>query len=254
VARQRTPDARMPLREHLVEARNRILLSFAGIVVASIGGWLLYPWAFQILQRPLEAAVDTTQLALNFPSVAASLDMQIKVSLFGGVILASPWWLFQLWKFINPGLKKRERRWALAFVGAAAPLFFAGVGLAWAIMPIAVRVLIGFTPEGVLNIIDAAAYLGFVMRLMLAFGLAFLAPVVMVVLNLLGIVRGKQLLSVWRGAVLVIFVFAAAATPTSDVVSLMALALPICALYFAAVGIALINDRRVDKRKAENPL
>lgn len=244
----------MPLREHLREARRRIMLVLAGLVLGAVVGWIFYPQIFASLRDPITQVAEANELdvTLNFPGVATSLDMQIKVSLFAGVLLTSPWWVYQLWAFITPGLTRRERRYTLGFLAAAVPLFLAGAGLAWWLLPKAVGVLTSFTPEGVVNLIDAASFLGFIMRMVLAFGLAFLLPVVMVGLNLLGTVRASSWLAGWRWAVLLAFVFAAVATPTADALSMFALAIPICGLYFGAAGLCVLHDRRVDRRAADS--
>ncbi len=185
----------MPLLDHLRELRRRILLAAVGVVLGAVVGWLVYTPLFEALQKPI---LDLAQRArhhalVNFAGVATSLDMQIKVSLFAGVILASPWWIYQLWAFIAPGLTRREKRYTLGFLAAAVPLFLAGAAIAWRLLPKAVAMLTGFTPPGAGNIIDAQTYLAFVMRMVLAFGLAFLLPVVMVGLTLVGLVRALDL-------------------------------------------------------------
>lgn len=236
----------MPLREHARELRNRVLLAAAGVVVGAVGGWFVYPWVFDALQRPLvDLAEERGDLvALNFAGVAAPLDLQLKLAFFVGVLVSSPWWIYQLWAFVTPGLTRRERRTTLAFVGAAVPLFLVGAGLAWWLLPKAIGLLVGFTPEDAVNVIDAQTYLGFVTRLVLAFGVAFLLPVLMVGLDAVGLVTARTWLAGWRWAVLLAFVFAAVVTPTADVISMMALGVPICGLYFGAVGICALTDRR----------
>jgi sec-independent protein translocase protein TatC len=236
----------MPLREHVRELRNRVLLAAAGLAVGAALGWLWYPQIFAALQAPV---VDLGKrrgdlITLNFDGVATSLDLQIKVALFAGAIVSSPWWIYQLWAFITPGLTRKERWYTLGFLGTGVPLFLAGAAFAWSVLPKAVGILVSFTPDGAANIISAQTYLGFVMRMVLAFGVAFLLPVVMVGLNLSGLVSGTTWLAGWRWAVLLAFVFAAVATPTADAISMFALGVPICVLYFLAVGICLLRDRR----------
>lgn len=242
----------MPLREHLREARRRFILVLIGLGVGSVAGWILYPRIFDALQAPVTRVSEAGQLeiALNFDGVATALDMQIKISLFAAVILTSPWWVYQLWAFVTPGLTRKERWYTAGFVASGVPLFLAGAWLAWWFMPQAVGILTSFTPENTLNLITAQLYLTFIMRMVLAFGLAFLLPVVMVGLNLAGIVRASTWLAGWRWAVLLAFVFAAVATPTADAISMFALAIPICALYFAAVGLCALRDRRADRKAA----
>lgn len=240
----------MPLRAHIRELRNRVLLATLGLLAGAVVGWAFYPQIFAALQRPVVelASRRTEVIALNFGGVATPLDMQIKVALFAGVILSSPWWIYQLWAFVTPGLTRRERWTTIGFLAAGVPLFLAGAGVAWMVLPMAVGLLAGFTPQDAVNMIDAQVYLGFIMRMVLAFGLAFLLPVVMVGLNLAGLVRGSTWLGGWRWAVLLTFVFAAIATPTADAISLFALALPMVALYFGAVGVCALHDRRADRR------
>lgn len=243
----------MPLRAHLVELRRRLVLAAAGIVVGAVGGWFLYDPVLQLLQEPLHEAARTrgTTVALNFAGAVTALDMHFKVALFLGIILSSPWWLYQLWAFITPGLTRRERWHAIGFVAASVPLFLAGAGLAWWVLPRAVVLLVEFVPDGALNIQDAQGYLAFVMQLILAFGIAFLLPVVMVALNLVGLVRAATFAKAWRWAVLGAFTFSAMMTPTADVMTMIAMALPICALYFCSLGICRLNDRRRDRRSAD---
>ncbi|TQL04165.1 twin-arginine translocase subunit TatC [Cellulomonas sp. SLBN-39] len=239
----------MPLRDHLRELRRRLTFIALGLTVGAVVGWFVYDPVFALLQRPILDLAEAREqtVALNFQGVATSFDMRIKVSLFLGVILSSPWWIYQLWAFITPGLTRRERTYAVAFLGAAVPLFLGGAALAWWVLPNAVALLTEFTPDEATNLIDAQLYLSFVMRVILAFGVAFLLPVVMVALNLAGLVRARTWAVGWRWAVLTAFVFAAIATPTPDVVTMLSVAFPVCILYFLALGVCVLHDRRVDR-------
>ncbi|MBC7289776.1 MAG: twin-arginine translocase subunit TatC [Actinotalea sp.] len=241
----------MPLREHLLELRRRVVLATVGLVIGAVVGWFLYDPVLDALQEPILSLDREGPTSLNFPGVATSFDVKIKVSLFLGVILSSPWWILQLWLFITPGLTRKERRSAVAFLAASVPLFLAGAYLAWLVLPNAVRLLTEFTPDQAANLIDAQLYLSFVMRIILAFGIAFLLPVVMVGVNLAGLVRGSTWLNGWRWAVVLVMTFSAFATPTPDVVTMFAVSLPMLALYFVAVGLCLLHDRRDDARRAE---
>lgn len=236
----------MPLLDHLRELQRRVLLAAGGLVLGAVVGWVGYAPLFAALQRPVLdlAASRGDQVLINFAGVATSLDMQLKVALFAGVLVSSPWWIYQLWAFVGPGLTRTERRYTLGFVASAVPLFLAGAAVAWWMLPKAVAILTGFTPDGAANIIDAQTYLGFVMRMVLAFGLAFLLPVVMVGLTSARLVGPGTWLAGWRWAVLATAVFAAVATPTGDVLSMMVLWAPMVLLYFAAVGVGTLIDRR----------
>jgi sec-independent protein translocase protein TatC len=241
----------MPLRAHLVELRHRLFLAVIGLLVGSVIGWFLYTPVFEALQQPILDVAEArgSLITLNFAGLAASFDMQIKVSFFLGVLISSPWWIYQLWAFVTPGLTRRERGYTFAFVGAAVPLFLMGAYLAWWALPNAVRLLTEFTPEGATNIIDAQTYMSFVMRLLLAFGAAFLLPVLMVALNFAGLGSAAMWRRSWRWAVVIAFVFAAVMTPTPDAITMLMVAVPICGLYFIALGICELHDRRVNKRR-----
>lgn len=249
--RSRDAAGRMPLKAHLIELRNRLIIAAIGIVLGGVAGWFLYDPVFYILQQPIQHIAEArgNTADVNFQSVGSAFDMKIKVSLFIGVFISAPVWLFEIWGFINPGLTKREKRYSLGYMGAALPLFIAGASAAFFAMPNAVRALTSFTPEGASNIINASEYLSFVMMIVLMFGIAFVIPVVVVALNMLGILSAKRLLKSWRIVVLVTFIFSAIATPTPDATSMFFLAVPMLALFTIAWVVCQLNDTR-RKRKA----
>ncbi|MPV49309.1 MULTISPECIES: twin-arginine translocase subunit TatC [unclassified Pseudactinotalea] len=241
----------MALGDHLRELRRRFMLGAIGLVVGAVIGWLAFDLVFAILQEPFDKLNDRGLVAkLNFTAIASSFDLKIRISLFVGTLVSAPWWLYQMWAFITPGLTKKERRRTIAVVAAGVPLFLAGATMAWLVLPKAVAILTQFTPEGVVNFIDANVYLKFVMQFVLAFGAAFLMPLFMVVLSAMGIVKGRTWLRGWRWAILAIFLFCAIATPTTDVVSMFIMASPIIALYFIAVFFSVRQDKRIAKRRA----
>lgn len=244
--------AQMSLMEHLQELKRRFFLAAIGIVLGAIGGWFLFDLVFAAVQQPLlDAAARTGQpININFGAATSALDMRLKMSFAIGIILTSPWWIFQLWGFITPGLNAKERRYSYGFVGATIPLFLAGSYLAWWVLPRAVEILTDFVPDSATSLQDGQVYLSFVMRLVLAFGLAFTLPVVLVGMNFLGFLSGKSMVAGWRWAVLTGFVFSAAMTPTPDVLTMLLVALPIIVLFFGATGIALLRDRQVAKNLA----
>ena len=172
----------------------------------------------------------------------------MQVAAITGVVLASPVWLYQLWRFVTPGLHSHERRWGIAFVAVATPLFLLGTALAYLVLPIGLEILLGFTPENVENIVSVDRYLSFFLRTVIVFGVGFLTPLFIVALNFAGILTGKRLVSWWRWIIFIVFIFAAVATPTGDPINLALLAGPILFLVAIAVGIALLNDRRRAKR------
>ena len=243
----------MPLREHLRELRNRLLKAGLAILVGAVIGWFLYNPLFEALIRPVlnlankRAGADAKVI---LPQVATAFNLQLKLSFYIGVVISSPIWLYQLWAFIVPGLTRREKRYAISFVAAAVPLFAAGIALAWFVLPNAVTFLTDFTPKGASNYINADDYLTFVTRIMLAFGIAFVTPLLLVALNMVGVLPARSLAKGWRIAVFLCFLFAAVASPTPDAGSMLALAFPMVALFMLAVGIAYMNDRRKARRAA----
>lgn len=239
----------MPLVEHLRELRRRILISIAAVFVGALIAWVYYGPLFAWLREPFDqvvadAAKQGRNVELVLAGVADPFTLQLQISAAAGVVLSAPIWLFQLWRFLMPGLQKRERMWAYIFMGSATPLFLAGAALALWVLPTGLQILFGFTPEGVANFIQVNRYISFMIRMVLVFGLGFLLPFVIVMLNFARVLTGKRVLSWWRAMVVAVFVFAAIATPTGDPVNLLLLAGPMTLLMVLAIGIALLNDRR----------
>lgn len=253
---RRDPEGRMALRAHLTELRNRLIISAVALVLTSVIGWYIYPDVFRVLTDPLvEAAADEGRpISLNYESVTGAFDLRVRISLWLGVIISSPMWIYQTWAFITPGLTRRERWYAVGFMIASVPLFLGGVLLAAAVVPNAVTFLIGYgEDEGTSTILTANAYLSFVTRTLLAFGISFLIPVIMTGLTMVGLIPAKMWVKGWRIAVLLAFVFAAIASPTPDPFVMFALALPIVGLYFLAVLVTFVIDRRRARRMALDP-
>jgi len=243
----------MSLGDHLRELRRRFVISALAITAASVVGWVEYDWLFDRIMEPLrKLALERHGLVnINFGGITQPFTVQLQVALFVGFILASPVWLYQVWGFIVPGLTKREKRTTMMFVGAAVPLFLLGCFLATRVVGKAVEVLLGFTPQGAVNLPDAALYLTFVTRFILAFGLAFLLPVFLVGLNVAHILPARVMLKGWRIAVILIFVFSAMMTPTPDAWTMLALALPMIGLFYGAVGVSALLDRRRARHEPE---
>lgn len=242
----------MRLIEHFAEFRRRLLLIVIGLLVGAVAAWFLFDPVFSLLAAPVRDLQEQGRAAeLNFTTVMSGFDMRMRVALFGSTFLTSPWWLYQMWAFVAPGLKRTEKRYVIGFLAAAVPLFLLGATLGALLLPHAVGIFLSMTPSAGANLIDAQTYLVFAMRLITAFGIAFLFPVVMVILNLLGVVRARTFVRGWRWAVVGIFTFAAFANPLPDPWSMIALALIMIALYYVAVGIAALNDRRRARRDKE---
>lgn len=242
----------MPLVDHLKEARRRLIFILLGILVGSIVGWFLYPYIFEYMARPLMDLRERGQVTeLNFETVSAAFDLKLKLSMFAGFIITTPWWVYQIWAFIAPALKKREKAYAIIFTIAGAILFAAGAAIGIWIMPHAVQILTSFAPASAVMLMKSNMYFSFYMRLVLVFGMSFLIPLAMVGLNQLNILRAETMLKGWRWAVVSAFVFAAVANPLPDPWNMTFQALAMLTLYLLAVGISYIHDRRHDKKQAK---
>jgi sec-independent protein translocase protein TatC len=236
----------MALKDHLIELRNRLFVALIALFLATVGGFFLYYPVLLLLVEPVNAVGGE----VNFASVVSPFDNMIKISVFLGLIMSSPVWLYELWAFIVPGLKKNEKRTALAFIGAAVPLFLLGLGLAYWILPQALRFFLGLTPDQATNIVEVDVYLNFVIRLLLAFGIALIIPVLMVGLNLIGILPGRLIVKNWRITVFIICLVAAMAAPGGDALTMFALAGPLLVVFAAATVFCLVHDKRKAKRLA----
>jgi sec-independent protein translocase protein TatC len=250
---ERDAHGQMPLMDHLRELRTRLLISVASLVPGVILGWIFYDELAAFLAAPMcdvdvEGNVGGGCGPLVITGLLGPFNLQVKVALAAGLFLASPVWLYQLWAFVTPGLHGNERRWTVGFLATGLPLFFAGAAVCYWILPRATALLLGFTPEDVGTIVDFNEFLSIVMRLMLVFGLAFEAPVFIVMLNLVGVLPARKLVGWWRQILLGVFLFSAVATPTGDPFTMTALALPLCILILLAYIVCRFNDSRRGSR------
>ncbi|MFD8322871.1 twin-arginine translocase subunit TatC [Kitasatospora purpeofusca] len=248
----------MALADHLRELRNRVVKSVLAIVLFTIVALIFHKQIETLLLKPLPQCtpdnLESTKgrcAQVSTIGLTAGFNWMLKVALTAAVVATVPVWLYQLWAFVAPGLHKHERKYTVIFMLCGAPLFLAGVTLAILLLPLTVEVLISFTPDKTTPILPPADYFDIATRLVMVFGLAFEFPLLLVMLNLVGVVTGKRLLSWWRGMVMGITVFAAFATPSADPLSMLALAAPIWGLYFVAVGVAMLNDRRRARRNPD---
>lgn len=251
--RQPNPDGSMSLFDHLRELQRRLFRSALAIFVGSAVGWAFYTPIFSWLHAPMdpviaEAKAQGRPITLAVTGVTDAFTLQLKISLAVGVILALPVWLYQLWRFIAPGLKHNERRWAYGFAAAATPLFLAGIALGYAVMPKMLEVLLGFTPASVANIISVDFYLSFVLQILLFFGFGALVPLLFVMLNFAHVLSARRFIGWWRSIVVGSFVFAAVATPTGDPITMSLVAVPVLGLMVIAGVVMAINDGRRARR------
>lgn len=225
--------AAMSIVDHLGELRRRLVVSFAALAVGGVVGFVLYEPILRWLVGPYVSVTGTSTLFITDP--LEGLSTRIKVSGYTGVVLAMPVVLWQVWRFVTPGLHRRERRLAVPFVASALVLFLLGAGLAFWTLPKALEFLVDIGGDDLETIFSPARYLGLVTFMMLAFGLAFEFPVVLVFLQLARIVPSRKLRRWRRGVGVGIFVFVAVVTPSQDPYSLFALAVPMYLFYELAI-------------------
>ncbi|HSP75380.1 MAG TPA: twin-arginine translocase subunit TatC [Cryobacterium sp.] len=240
----------MSLGQHLLELRKRLFLAAAGILVGAIVGWFLSDYVWDALREPIYAIIEAQdrKAQLNYPDITSAFDLKLKIAFYVGLVVSSPVWLYQIFAFLVPGLTRIEKQYTFGFLFTAIPLFLAGCAAGWFVLPNIVGLMTGFAPKEDAALIVAQSYLDFVLKLMIAIGVAFVLPVFIVLLNLAGVISAASIIKSWRIAVLLITLFTAIATPAADVISMFLLAIPMVVLYFAAYGIAYLHDRRAARR------
>jgi|ERR1017187_406403 sec-independent protein translocase protein TatC len=250
--RRHNPDGRMPLMDHIRELRNRVLKMALGLIAGMILGFVFFHWAFHLIEHPLCAAVvdghtGCNTLGANKLVLDGPLDtfyMRVKIAFLVGLVVSCPIWLYQLWAFVAPGLYAREKRWSYIFLGSAVPLFLIGITLAYWSLTRTMDYLLHLTPQGVSNLIDFDQYLSFVMTMMLAFGLAFELPLLIIMLNLAGILSHAQFRKWRRVMIFAVFVIAGMANPSPDPLTMLILGGACVALVEVAEFIVWNHDRR----------
>jgi sec-independent protein translocase protein TatC len=249
---QRAADGSMTLMEHLAELRNRLFKASLGIVGGLIVGLFFARPVQNFINEPyctfkFEQTGDAI-CQFNSTSPVDPFMLQLKIGLYIGLIIAGPIWLYQLWAFIAPGLHRHERRYTYLFTAIAVPLFAAGAVLAFFVVTKSMVFFLGLSDDYQINV-DLTGYFEFVTGVMLLFGFGFEFPLVLLMLNFVGLVSGRRMLKWWRVVTFLTFLFAAIVTPTPDPFGMTALALAMVLLYFTAVGVALLNDKRKGRGK-----
>jgi sec-independent protein translocase protein TatC len=250
-------DGRMALADHLRELRARLIRSVLFLVLAfsialffyeqphdGLLGLVLGP--YNDAQQQLTGKTQTTAYVA---SATGPLLLQLKLCGVAAIVISSPYWLYQIWGFIVPGLHANEKKWSRIFAAVAGPLFIIGVATGYYVLPKGLEVLIGFTPAGLENLVEFNEYFSFMTRMLLVFGIAFEIPLFVIMLNLAGVVSGKALARYRPWIILGTFIFAAVATPSTDPFSMLMLAVPMLVLFFLAEAIARSVDRARSRGK-----
>ncbi|CAN5355222.1 twin-arginine translocase subunit TatC [soil metagenome] len=258
-------DQRMSLGDHLRELRKRLFISAIAIIVAAVIAFVNWGGVAGLLglrigftsitdfvrdgmRVPINQLADDHNAVISYTTVSSAFDLTVQIGLTAAILIASPVWLYQVFAFLVPGLTTREKRYTFGFFFSAVPLFLAGGLVGWLLFPHMVELLASFTPSEDAIVLDARYYYDFIIKLVLAVGVGFVLPVFLVLLNFVGVLSAKAILKGWRVAILVITLFCAIATPAVDVASMFLLAIPMVALYFAAVLVATIHDRASARR------
>jgi sec-independent protein translocase protein TatC len=240
---------RMTLWEHLAELRNRLIKSAIAVAVGAVVGWFLYPYVVEFLVQPYKDVQPNAQLYTT--SLHELFTIRLQVSVYIGIIIAMPVLLYQVWRFVTPGLYPNEKKYAIPFVISATVLFIFGAVVAYLVLPAAIRFFLGVAGSDITPLPTVDSYLMLNLFMMLTFGLGFEFPVLLVALQTAGVLTPRKLNSWRRPAIVIIAIVAAVITPSGDPISMLALAVPMYIFYELSILIGFLITWRQRKRKAK---
>ena len=248
----------MSLVAHLTELRNRIAKSLLALLVATavsfwwyehgLGDFIRAPYCG--LDEELRFGDDADGCGLLITDVFGGVFIRLKVAFLAGAVLSAPFWLYQIWAFITPGLKRHEKRYGVGFVAVSSLLFALGAFLAYVSLSAGLELLLSLAGSDVIIALTAQDYIGFVLSLLVAFGVSFEVPLFAIALNLVGILSHEVLAKSRRWIFFLTIVFAAFVTPTQDPFTMLLMAGPMIGLFELAIQIARIVDKRRARREA----
>jgi len=252
----------MTLIAHLRELRNRVGLALLFVLIATavafwwyehgLGDFIRAPYCN--LPSDLRYNDSDGTCGLLVTNVFGGALIRLKIAFIAGIVLSAPFWLYQIWAFITPGLKKNEKRYGISFVGVSSLLFALGAALAYISLSAGLRLLLGLAGDGVVVALTAEDYIGFVISLLLAFGVSFELPLIAMVLNLVGVLSHAALSAARRWIYFLTIVFAAFITPTQDPFTMLLMAGPMCVLFEITIQIARVVDKRRGRRAVDEGL
>jgi sec-independent protein translocase protein TatC len=248
----------MTLVAHLTELRNRIAKALLALLVATaiafwwyehgLGDFIRAPYCG--LPADLRYGDSDSGCGLLITDVFAGVFIRLKVSFLAGSVLSAPFWLYQLWAFITPGLKRNEKRYGIGFVAVSTLLFALGAVLAYISLSAGLELLLGLAGEGTIIALTAQDYIGFVLSLLIAFGVSFELPLIAIALNLVGVLSYEVLSRSRRWIFFLTIVVAAFVTPTQDPFTMLLMAIPMIVLFEGAIQLARVVDKRRARRDA----
>jgi sec-independent protein translocase protein TatC len=252
---RRPADGRMALIEHLRELRNRLAIALIAIFIGVVVSWYLWEPIYSFLREPYcNTSPSGRGCDLYAQGIFDQFKVKLRVAFIGGTILAAPIWLYELGAFITPALHKKEKRYAAGFLVSALLLFLAGTVLAYLSISRGLQFFLTLGGEHVAVLLSIQSYLSFVTLMLLAFGIAFEFPVVILFLNIVGVLSSRRMRDWRRGMIFGIFVASAVITPTQDPFTFLAMAVPLCVLYEVCILVARLRERSRSRLEAADPL